>query len=535
MVTHQKTAPAVEGPKTPSLTREQLSRQKHLNQALMRIPRRAESADRFTLTKTFVATGSFSAMLHSTDHQIFYGRRGAGKTHALLYLSNLIENTGDVPVYVDLRTIGSAEGTYTDSDLSLAQRGTHLLIDTLETIHDQLLTVAFGCEIGDQNTLLLALDALAEAATAVKVVGEVEKETKLGGSTGSSLGLELTISPNVKVSGTRHKAAMAESRLRHIGIERHHVVFGPLNRALRDIANALRPARLWLLLDEWSSIPIDLQPLLADLLRRSVLPTTGITVKIASIERRSRFSQPSHGGDYVGIEVGADAASAVSLDDLLTFDNARRRAQDFFSQLFFNHTSAQLSTMIAQPPPDPDTFIEATFRRNSFAELVRAAEGVPRDAINIAALAAQHANDEPIGLSDVRRAARDWYLRDKQTAISADEPARHTLRLLINEAVGRRHSRTFLLDQLVSRHETIDKLYDARLLHVLRRGIADRKNPGTLYDGFAIDYGCYVGLLMDGDLRSKPRDRGKWLNSPHGVPPDEFSITKEAIHLIELE
>ncbi len=56
-----------------------------------------------------------------------------------------------------------------------------------------------------------------------------------------------------------------------------------------------------------------------------------------------------------------------------------------------------------------------------------------------------------------------------------------------------------------------------------------------LYDGFAIDYGCYVGLLLDGDLNSRPRDRGGWLNSPQGVPPDEFSLAKEAIHLAKLE
>src|SRR5918997_5402080 len=110
-----------------------IARQKHLNLALMGIPRRAESTDRSTLAMRFVAAGSFSAMLHSADHQILFGRRGTGKTHALLYLSDLIEHTGDVPVYLDLRTIGSAEGTYTDSDLSLTVRGTHLLVDTLET------------------------------------------------------------------------------------------------------------------------------------------------------------------------------------------------------------------------------------------------------------------------------------------------------------------------------------------------------------------------------------------------------------------
>jgi hypothetical protein len=414
-------------------------------------------------------------------------------------------------------------------------------VDTLEAIHEELLAMALEREIGEQNSLLLALDALAEAATAVQVVGEVERETTFGGSAESSAGIELAMSPNgpvpnATVSATRRRSATAQSRLRRTGTERHHVVFGPLSRALRRITSALGPARLWLLLDEWSSVPLDLQLLLADLLRRSILPTAGITVKVAAIERRSRFSQSSPHGDYVGIEIGADAASAVSLDDFMIFENTRSRAQEFFGQLFYNHASTRLSAMIAQPPPDVDSLIEATFCRNTFPELVRAAEGVPRDAINIAALAAQHAHDEPIGLPDVRRAARDWYLRDKQAAINANEPARQMLRLLIDEVVGRRHSRTFLLDQLASaRHETIDELYDARLLHVLRRGIVDRKNPGMLYDGFAIDYGCYVGLLLDGDLHARPRDRGGWLSSPKGVPPDEFSLTKEAIHLAKLE
>ncbi|MGH3899175.1 MAG: hypothetical protein ACRDTA_13230 [Pseudonocardiaceae bacterium] len=71
----------------------------------MQISRRAESTDRSSLAVTFVAAESFSVMLHSTDHQILYGRRGTGKTHALLYLSDLIEHTGDVAVYLDLRTI----------------------------------------------------------------------------------------------------------------------------------------------------------------------------------------------------------------------------------------------------------------------------------------------------------------------------------------------------------------------------------------------------------------------------------------------
>ena len=509
-----------------------MARQRQLNQALMGIPRRAESTDRYTLATTYVAAGSFAALLNSSDHQILFGRRGTGKTHALLYLRDLLEQMGHLPIYVDLRTIGSAGGLYADHSLSRTMRGTHLLVDTLEAIHDELLTVAVEREVSNQDALLRALDALAEAASAIEVVGEVEREIRVGGSTESARAVGLTASstPAATLSATHRRSVTAESRLRRTGVERHHVMFGPLSRALRAEVGSLGGAQLWLLLDEWSSIPLDLQPLLADLLRRGMLPVPGITVKLAAIERRSRFAEAKKDGDYLGIEIGSDAASAVSLDDFLIFDHGRSRAQRFFGKLFFNHASARLSAMVRDPPADADAFLEESFRRNAFAELVRAAEGVPRDAINIAALAAQHAHDEPIGLAEVRRAARDWYLRDKQTVISTNEAASRTLRFLIDEVVGRRRSRTFLLQHL-GRRDAVEELCDARLLHVLRRGIVDRHHPGTLYDGFAIDYGCYVALLMDADSHFRPRDRIEWLNSPKGIPPDGFNFAQLTIDL----
>jgi hypothetical protein len=508
-------------------------RQRHVNQALMRIPRRAESTDRYTLTTTYVAAGSFSAMLNSEDHQILYGRRGTGKTHALLYLSDLVERTGDVAVYVDLRTIGSAGGIYADSNLTPSARGTHLLVDTLEAIHEELLTAAMERDFDDPDALLQAMDTLVEASTAVEVVGEVEAETRLGEKENTGVAVELSASmkPGARFAAGQRRTVRAESRLRRTGVERHRVLFGPLSRALRAVTKALRPRRIWLLLDEWSSLPLDLQPLLADLLRRSVLPVPGIIVKIAAIERRSRFFLPT-GGDYLGIEVGSDAASAVSLDDLMIFDHTQNRAQEFFGQLFYNHAGPRLATMVREPPADADAFIDETFRRGAFAELVRAAEGVPRDAINIAALAAQHANAEPISLADVRNAAKDWYLRDKQNALSVNEPARRTLQRLVDEIIGNRRSRTFVLDQQgYAAYETIDELYDARLLHLLRRGIVDPQHPGRLYDGFAIDYGCYVSLLLVGDQNFRVRDRGGWLASPKGIPPDGFSLSKVAVDL----
>ncbi|MFF1612934.1 hypothetical protein ACFVYA_34635 [Amycolatopsis sp. NPDC058278] len=469
--------------------------QMHLNQALMRIPRRAESADRSTLAATYVAAGSFSAMINSADHQILFGRRGTGKTHALLHLQELVERTGDLAIHLDLRTIGSTGGLYANTALSPAQRGTQLLVDTLEAVHDRLFAFAVDGGSADQDALLRGLDALVSAATEVEVIGETEQEQTSGDAVERGYSAELSLAPKggARASARHRTSATTSSRRKRTGVEQHRVLFGPLSRAVQAVADGVRPARLWLLLDEWSSVPLDLQPFLADLLRRSVLPVRGVTVKIAAIEHRARFFVPLD-EDYLGIEVGSDAASAVSLDDALVFDRSPEAAQAFFRELFARHVRPILTSMLRTAVPGE--FVDAAFHRGAFPELVRAAEGVPRDAINIAALAAQHAHGARITSAHVRRAARDWYLRDKQSVISRDEEADRLLGLLVDEVVGRRRSRTFLLAAR-DRPAAIDTLCDARLLHIVRRGVVDPRRPGRLYDGYAIDYGCYVTLLGD--------------------------------------
>jgi hypothetical protein len=40
-----------------------------------------------------------------------------------------------------------------------------------------------------------------------------------------------------------------------------------------------------------------------------------------------------------------------------------------------------------------------------------------------------------------------------------------------------------------------DALFDARLLHVIKRSISGQEEPGARYDAYKLDYGCYVDLL----------------------------------------
>ena len=41
----------------------------------------------------------------------------------------------------------------------------------------------------------------------------------------------------------------------------------------------------------------------------------------------------------------------------------------------------------------------------------------------------------------------------------------------------------------------IQRLFDARVLHHLQRGYADKDNPGIRYNIYTLDYGTYVDLL----------------------------------------
>lgn len=168
------------------------------------------------------------------------------------------------------------------------------------------------------------------------------------------------------------------------------------------------------MLDEWSAIPDDLQPYLADVIRRTLFPLSNVTVLIAAIEFRSVF-QLSTGANYVGIEVGADCSASINFDDFMVFENNPQRAKNFFEQMIFQHFQATDPTGVDEITfGSSDELINQAFtQRRVFDELVRAAEGVPRDAINILALAATRADDEKITLADIHSAAAQWFDQDK--------------------------------------------------------------------------------------------------------------------------
>lgn len=475
-----------------------------INTALLRLAKRAETCDRQHLIDSFVDVGPLFTLLSNPDNQILFGRRGTGKTHVLGYLANEVQKRGSITVQLDMRTIGSTGGIYSDTRLTISERATRLLVDTLCAVHDQILTeVLEKAEEYDLSKLGPLLDRFVEAATDVVVQGTVEVEEMTSSATAdaSTTKMDLGVSKDrvgssLSLSNERASQREEASRRKREGTERLRVHFGAVGNAIDGVVSALPNSELWVILDEWSEIPLDLQPYLADLLRRTVLPIRGVTVKIAAIEQRCHFRIPDPAIGHIGIEIGADAAASINLDEFLVFENSPDLAKRFFRELLYKHVRALAAgsqdICVAESSAQ---FLNDTFTQHpAFEEFVRCAEGVPRDAINIIGIAAQRALDNQIAVPHVRAAARTWYTRAKHQAVSTKPNAQELLNWIIDEVIQHRQARAFLLGS-EEKDELIEFLYDARVLHVIRQGVSAQDLPGRRFNVYSLDYGCYVDLI----------------------------------------
>jgi hypothetical protein len=431
--------------------------------------------------------------------------------------------------------MGSSGGLYADTQIPLAQRATRLLLDVLASVHEALLDYVVGADL-DLVTLGPILDKLAAAITELEVVGgevkrEVKQSTYSDQKDASTFKLGLSSKPSFEATSSNNTAQSSgsEGRLEESGQLTYRVHFGSVNKTLSELVKAISPRRLLVVLDEWSTIPLDLQPYLADLVRRAMFPISGLTVKIAAIEQRSNFRIGSS-ADYTGIEVGADASADVDLDDYMVFDNNAERAIEFFEQLLFKHYSSE-GTEKPHFSDSKSLIQEAFTQQNAFEDFVRSAEGVPRDAFNILSIAAQRRLHEKISIPTIRVAARTWFQRDKESAVRANFEAEQLLHWIVDDVIAHRRARAFLL-RSNTRHPLIDALFDARLLHIIKRSISGHDEPGARFDVYKLDYGCYVDLLATTKAPDKLLDLDDSVAAVN-VPLDDYRAIRRAILHIE--
>lgn len=515
--------------------------------ALQAIDKRAErTADEYVVA-TYVDDPSLVGALAASDNGFISGRRGTGKTHALKYLAETRRAIGDTVVYIDMeQDIGSTEGRYVDTALSLEERATRLVVDVLSIVHDAFLEAAFNNRADASIELLeRMMDHFQEVVVRREVTqsGTLRDSEKVVDRT--SIGLNIR-NPTVGSDTGTTTGRTTEQTVTGSGQVRHRISFGGVSGLMRQFLQGFTSKRFWILLDEWSGVPLDLQPFLAEMLRKLFFGIPQVTVRIGAIPHRSNWRIPGEQGQYLGVEVGAELFSLLDLDEFVVFQartgiEQARRSQSFFQSLIFRHLNYALSTMGFPPLPDTSAMMSLLFTQvTALNELVRAAEGVPRDALNILGRAALRSGGQKISVDHVRQAAGQLYLTSKATQLNGVPRARDLLEKINADVIGLRKARAFLLDRDQTNHPLIQKLVDDRLLHIIKQGYSSKDEPGKRYDVLQIDYGCYVHLLGTASaptsLVDTDVDDNQALEALYGdlyggvdVPEDDYRAIRRAV------
>lgn len=475
--------------------------------ALQEVEKRAERVSEDDVLATYVNIESLTHALAARDNGIVFGRRGTGKTHALKYVAQTERDKGNRVVYIDMeQDVGSTEGRYADPTLSVSERATRLVVDVLSIVHTELLEAAFAGGIGVQiNVLDRMLDHFQEVLVAQATEQEDMRTDRSSDTSRTDVGLGWTPGrmPSTKFgTGSSHEASReAGVRTRHTGVVRHRIHFGGVTQSMRQAIEADEARRFWLLIDEWSGIPIDLQPFLAEMLRRLFFGISKVSVRIAAIPHRSEWRIAGDRGNYIGAEIGAELFPLLDLDEFVVFPARNRKEQakrslSFFRALLFRHISTALVGMEEVPPESEGDLIRSLFTQvTSLQEVIRAAEGVPRDALSIIGRAGLRAGGSKIAVTHIREAASQLYTTTKAAQLNGTPNARALLDRIVGDVISGRKARAFLIKQDQTPNSLIQQLVDDRILHIIKRGWSGKDNPGERYDVLQIDYGCYVHLL----------------------------------------
>ena len=182
------------------------------------------------------------------------------------------------------------------------------------------------------------------------------------------------------------------------------------------------------------------------------------------------------------------------------FDRNPEKITDEYADMLLRHLSGELAEDYLRQEHRIKSGKDLASRlftdRGTFKELARACEGVVRDLLNIFSLAFNHAfrrDRDSIDRKALLAAARQWFEQDKARYL--DDQLQMVLRRIVDEVIGERRARSFLLPRHLERDHTIQKLFDARVLHQMQRGYADKDNPGVRYNIYTLDYGTFVDLI----------------------------------------
>ena len=475
-----------------------------IKEAIQQIAVRTEREDPDNIIDSFYDCNIISHLTNK-NHQIIQGRRGTGKTHILLVLKNKLESIDCHGIYFDCKATGSA-ADISDTTLPEKHRVIQLMRDFLLYIYKDLLSYfddILRYNVDETITeLSILLDELHDECyikgeRPEKYLRNHNKKAKSADNTLQSASISFSSMLSAIFDSSEQKQREQESLSEHnmSGVPYEKVVFPNVYQCLNRIAE-ITNKKFVIYIDEWSNLPLDVQPHFAEFLRRCFISSNYMTVKIAVVKDRTRYCI-KNGNIVYGFEIGADISVAMDLDNVYMYDKNPRKVFSDLYRILWTHLKAKgvINNL------DINSFLQTFFYDlRSAILLVRASEGNPRDFISI--IDCCIVEMDGIGCSQtwvdsqvVHNAANSWYHMDKESALSVKQ--KRFLSELSAYVVRQKKSRGFVIAESYLSHSAFQGLIDARILHVAQTGkyfINLGNYPMAIV---VLDFGTYSDILIN--------------------------------------
>jgi hypothetical protein len=386
-----------------------------------------------------------------------------GKTHTLKVFASEHVLGGELTVYLDCTSFGSGLGNE-GSDKNIGIRFFRTL---LRSLADSLLEHALRREApvdGTDNRILVALANIEKAA-----------EAKGDGATFDYLGIQ---------------------------------------RFVNEFLDLISATRVTILLDEWAQVPRRAQPFFAEFIKRTFFANPRVAMKIGVVDFTYRLDG-EYKGSQIGLERSADIFSDIQMDRYFVWDEDRTFVEHFFAEVIYNHLAVELDLGLDLSTEEKHLFVlnKLFTQERAFVEMCRAAEGNARDMLVLFAKAhgrfCQQQSHQRIGLDEVHNASTELYRGDKYSNIATEKHLEEFLEYLITSVIKEKKSRTFMVPFQQRNHPLLQRLYSARILHLLNYEWSHPDHPGERYSLVTMDYGTYVSFR---GTKNEPQQKLFWPN-----------------------
>jgi len=434
--------------------------------------------------RTFIEFNEILLRAQNERNQVFFGRRGTGKT---LLINNFLRNysyTYHAKINIEsfktqklsdaiINTLIRALQAYQRQMLARTERKLFI------TIYRPKASKMIDSAIKECQALL----ALPERFN----ISDTESENSQ-----AALGLtqELINLKQSEASSRSRITSFDDTKLRKL-----YNLLPLLRDTLKAVADTVVSSKIYLSLDDFYFIPKAQQPYFLDFMH-NLCKNTPTILKVSTIRHRSMLCIQAE--SFIGVELGADI-QGIDLDYTL---DSFPQLEEFLITLLQGYIDSSFAQSLT---------IEDLIEAKPLKLLVVASGGVPRDFLNYILKVCEKLirnPDRPVGIKDILEIVSNNLVNKRESLVrDSGEDETQLLRHLdtiTNEIIEVKKTNIFLIPNNLkeinaSLDQSIKELADLRFLHHLSSRV-DR-NETHKYSAFLIDMCLYANLVRSRNFK----------------------------------